>query len=116
MLICSVTVVEHLIAQNNGTVHVEWSGGILGSENGLMEHITHNGSYTSNTLTFNPLLPSHGAMYTCQARINVSSINLLKMACDTRNVIVQSKWSNKISVNLDLMCTSNLSLQFINLI
>ena len=56
-----------------------------------MERITHNGSYISNVLIFNPLLPSHGARYTCQARINISSVNLLKMTSDTRNIIVQSK-------------------------
>ena len=88
-LICGVKVVEHLIAQT--IVHVEWSGGSLGSGNGIMEHITHNGSYISNTLIFNPLLPSHGARYTCQARINISSVSLLKMASDTGNIIVQSK-------------------------
>ena len=92
VLICSVRVVDHLIAQ--AIVHVEWSGGSLGSENGVMEHIIHNGSYISNTLIFNPLLPSHGARYTCQAEIDISSVNLLKMASDTRNVFVQSKLSN----------------------
>ena len=90
-LICGVRVVEHLIGQNIDTVYVEWSGGSLGSGNGIMERIIYNGSYTSNTLIFNPLLPSHGARYTCQARINISSINLLKMASDTRNIIVRSK-------------------------
>ena len=92
-LICSMTVVEHLTVQNNGTVHVEWNRGSLGSGNGVMERIMHNGSYTSNMLTFNPLLTSHGARYTCQAEINISSINLLKMASDTRNIMVQSKLS-----------------------
>ena len=88
-LICGVRVVENLIGQT--IVHVEWSGSSLGSGNCIMERIIYNGSYISNTLIFNPLLPSHGARYTCQARINISSINLLKMASDTRNIIVQSK-------------------------
>ena len=83
VLICSVIVVEHLIAQT--IVHVEWFGGSLDSQNSEIEH---NGNYT---LTFNPLLPSHGAMYTCQATINISSFDLLKMASDKRNIIVQSK-------------------------
>ena len=85
MLICSVIVVEHLIAQT--IVHVEWSGGSLDSPNIEMEY---NGNYT---LIFNPLLPSHGARYTCQAEINISSIELSKMASDNRNIIVQSKLS-----------------------
>ena len=91
-LICGVRVIEHLIGQSNGTVEVEWNGGSLGIGNGVMEHIIHNGSYTSNTLIFNPLLPSHGARYTCQAEINISSINLLKMASGNSYVIVQSKF------------------------
>ena len=96
MLICSVTVdeSEYLIATNIDSVHVQWNGGSLGSENGVMERILHNGSYTSNTLIFNPLLPPHGGGYTCLASINISSINLRKIASDTRNVIVQSKFSN----------------------
>ena len=94
VLICGVRVVEHLIAQNICTVDVEWSGGSLGSQDGIVERIIRNGSYISNKLIFNPLLPSHGARYTCQARINISSVNLLKMASDKRNVIVQSKLSN----------------------
>ena len=92
VLICSVRVVEHLIAQD--IVHVEWSGGSLGSLNGVVESIIHNGSYTCNTLIFNGLFPSHGARYTCQAEINISSVNLLKMASDYRNVVVESKLSN----------------------
>ena len=86
VLICGVRVVEYLIAQT--IVNVEWSGGSLGSPNGVKEHIIHNGTYTSNTLLFNRLLPSHGARYTCQAEINISSINLLKMASDITNIIV----------------------------
>ena len=89
MLICSVTVddSEDLIATNIDTILVQWTGGSLGTMNGAVEH---NGSYISNTLIFNPLLPSHGARYTCQAKINISSINLLKRASDTSDVIVQS--------------------------
>ena len=120
-LICGVRVVEHLIAQNIDIIHVEWSGGSLGSGNGVMEHITHNGSYISNVLIFNPLLPSHGARYTCQARINISSIDLLKMGRDNRNVVVQSKLSTKSTTNtfwlsVNYMCAYNLefSLPFTN--
>ena len=93
VLTCGVKVVDHLIAQT--IVNVEWSGVSLGSGNGVMEHKIKNidGSYISNTSLFNPLLPSHGGIYTCQAEINISAVNLLKMACDTRNVVVQSKLS-----------------------
>ena len=87
VLTCGVRVVEHLIAK--AIVHVEWSGGSLGSGNGVVKHI--NGSYISNTLMLNDLFPSHGAMYTCQAEINISSLNLLKMASDNINVIIQCK-------------------------
>ena len=109
MLVCSVRVVEHLIAQNIGTIHIEWYGGSLGSGYGVMERIIHNGSYISNTLLFNPLLPSHGARYTCQAEINISSANLLKMASENRNVFVRSKLSNMYTfwISVNLMCTYN---------
>ena len=82
---CDVTVVEHLIDQT--IVHVEWIGGSLSSPNCEIEH---NGNCT---LMFNPLLPSHGAKYTCQAEINISSIDLFKISNDNRNIIVQSKLS-----------------------
>ena len=116
-----VRVVEHLIAQDNSTVHIEWSGGSLGRGNGVMERILHSGTFISSTLLFNPLLPSNGARYTCQAEINISSANLLKMTSDTRNVVVQSKLSKYIYykffwISVNLMCTYNLSLQFINLL
>ena len=78
-LICSVRVVEHLISQKSiDTVHVEWSGTSGASENHLMQSIIRNGSYISKALIFNPLLLSHETRYTCQARINISSINLLR--------------------------------------
>ena len=107
-LICGVRVVEHLIAQT--IVHVEWSEGA----NGVEEPVIHNETYTSNTLSliFNPLLPSHGARYTCQAEINISSINLLKMASDNRNVIVRGMLS---TTYVNFMCIYNSNVCFFTL-
>ena len=99
VLICSWRAVEHLSAAS--IVHVELSGGSLGSGNSVMEN---NGNYT---LLFNPLLPSHGARYTCQVEINISSVNLLKMASDTRNIIVKSKLS---IIYVNFMCIYNLAI------
>ena len=101
VLICGVRVVERLIAQNISTVQVEWSGGSLSSQDEIMDGIIHNGSYVSKALIFNPLLPSHGARYTCQAEINISSINLLKTASDIQNIIVQCKLSNMSSKEIN---------------
>ena len=42
-------------------------------------------------LMFSPLHTSHGATYTCQAAINISSISLLRTANQSRHVKVQSK-------------------------
>ena len=103
VLTCGVRVVDHLIAQS--IVNVEWSGGSLSSGNGVMEYNIQNidGSYISNTSLFNPLLPSHGGIYTCQAEINISAVNLLKMARNNTNVIVQSK-----QACMNFMCIYNL--------
>ena len=85
-LTCSVSVVEHLIAQPT----VQWSGGSVDSGNGVTQSdTTHSGVMSMRTLTFSHLRTSYGAQYTCQADINISSISVTRS--ESRDVMVQSK-------------------------
>ena len=85
-LTCSVSVVEHLTAQPT----VQWSGGSVG--NGVTQSNTiHSGVMSMRTLTFSHLRTSHGAQYTCQANINISSISAMMTGSNSSDVMVQSK-------------------------
>ena len=88
MLTCTVRVIDHLISVPS----VEWSGGSVGRRDGVIEgNTTHNGVITVKTLTFSPLHTSHGALYTCTARINDQFINLIKTGIkDAHIIFVQS--------------------------
>ena len=90
MLTCTVRVVEHLISIPS----VEWSGGSVGREDGVVEsNTTHDGVVIVKTLTFNPLHTSHGAQYTCMARINDQSINIVNDGnSDAHNIFVQTEY------------------------
>ena len=90
VLICTVRVVEHLISVPS----VEWSGGSVGRGYGVIEsNTTHNGIVIVRTLMFNPLHTSHGAQYTCTARINDQSINIVNDGnSDAHNIFVQSEY------------------------
>ena len=71
---------------------VQWSGGSVGSGNGVMVgDTTHSGVMSMRTLTFSPLRTSHGSLYTCQGEINMTSIDVRKTTSEERNVLVQSK-------------------------
>ena len=73
MLTCNVTVVEYLTVKPT----VQWSGGSVGSGNGVMVgDTTHSGVMSMRTLTFSPRCTSHRALYTCQADSNIPSIDL----------------------------------------
>ena len=88
ILTCNVTVVEYLTVEPT----VQWSGDSVGSGNGVMVgDTTHSGVMSMRTLTFSPLRSSHGSLYTCQADINIPSIDLRKTTSEERNVLVQSK-------------------------
>ena len=87
-LTCSVSGVEYLTAQPT----VQWSGGSVDSGNGVTQSdTTHSGVMSMRTLTFSPLRTSHGAQYTCQANINISSISVMKTGSESSDVMVQSK-------------------------
>ena len=84
---CSVSVVEYLTVQTT----VQWSGGSVDSENVTENDTTHSGVMSMKTLTFSPLLTSHGAKYTCQADINILSLGLMKTVSNSKDVMVESK-------------------------
>ena len=72
ILTCNVTVVEHLTVEPT----VQWSGGSVGSGNGVMVgDTTHSGVMSMRTLTFSPLCTSHQGDYFCRATINTTLIN-----------------------------------------
>ena len=85
-LTCTATTVDNLV--ESALVTVQWSGGSVGSDGVTMDNTTNSGT---STLTFNPLLTSHGAHYTCQAMINIPSINVMVTGSDNIDIMVQSK-------------------------
>ena len=88
ILTCTVKVKHFLIVKP--TVH--WSGRSVGSGNGVMVgDTTHSGVMSMRTLTFSPLRTSHGSLYTCQADINIPSIDLRKTKSEGRAIAVESK-------------------------
>ena len=85
-LICTVTTVDYLVA--SAVLTVQWSGGSVG----VTESITNTNGVTSmKTLSFNPLLTSHGAQYICTVIIDISSINVMVTNSNSTNIMVQSK-------------------------
>ena len=88
-LTCSVSVVEYLVAEPT----VQWSGGSIGSGNGVTESATATSEVTSErNVTFSSLRTSHGAQYTCQAEVSISSISLVRTGSRSRAILVQSEW------------------------
>ena len=85
-LICTVTIVDYLVA--SAVLTVQWSGGSV-DESEVTE--STNGVTSMRTLTFNPLLTSHGAQYTCTALIDIPSINVMGTSSNSTNIMVQSK-------------------------
>ena len=90
ILTCTVKVERFLIVKPT----VRWfnSSSSVGSGNGVMVgDTTHSEVMSMRTLIFSPLHTSHGSVYTCQADINISSIDLTKTTSEGRNVVVESK-------------------------
>ena len=104
-LICTATTVDNLV--ESALVTVQWSGGSVGSDEVTVDNIINNGV---STLTFNPLLSSHGAKYTCQAMINISSINVMVTGSNSIDIMVQSKL---IKTHKDLIIMMMISLQYL---
>ena len=76
-------------------VTVYWSGDSVGSSGVTVDNIINNGV---STLTFNPLLTSHGAKYTCQAMINIPSINVMVTGSNSIDIMVESKLKKHIKI------------------
>ena len=88
MLTCTVRVVEHLISVPS----VEWKGGSVGRGDGVVEsNTTRDGVMSVKTLMFNPLHPSHGALYSCMADIKDQFINLTTNGKEDVHLVVQCK-------------------------
>ena len=88
MLICTVEVVNYLTVEPT----VQWSGGSVGSGNGVMVgDTTHRGVMSMKTLTFSPLRTSHGATYYCEGIINISMIMLRKTSRNETILQVECK-------------------------
>ena len=88
VLTCNVKVVEYLTVEPT----VQWSGGSVGSGNGVMVGVTtHSGVMSMRTLTFSPLRTSHIVLYICKADINIPSINLRKDSYFQYILLVESK-------------------------
>ena len=81
-LICTVTVVQNLVT----SPCIRWTG-----EDGAECGTTVNETTSTKTITFNPLLTSHGAGYTCWAVISISSIELYTTTTSSTSVTVLSK-------------------------
>ena len=88
VLTCNVKVVEYLTVKPT----VQWSGGSVGSGNGVMVgDTTHSGVMSMRTLTFSPICTSHLGTYSCKAIINIPSNDLMKTALKGRSISVQSQ-------------------------
>ena len=87
MLTCNVKVVDYLTVEPT----VQWSGGSVGSGNGVMVgNTTHSGVMSMKTLTFSPICTSHQTPYYCQAIINIPSIGLMKTASRGKFIFIQN--------------------------
>ena len=89
-LMCTVTTVEYL--SESAILSLTWSGGSVGSS-GVTESGTVNVSETTSisNLTFSPLSTLHGAKYSCQAVIEIPSINVIKTGTEDVDLIVKSE-------------------------
>ena len=88
VLTCQVNVTDYLTVEPT----VQWSGGSVGSGNGVMVGgTTHSGFISMRTLTFSPLRTSHIVLYICQADINIPSIDLRKKSYIQYILLIKSK-------------------------
>ena len=88
-LICTVTTEEHLTPSAQLTV--QWTGGSVGASGVTQSETATSGITSTRNLTFSSLNTSHGAQYSCEADIMISSINVIKSGSDSRDIMVQSE-------------------------
>ena len=83
-LMCTVTVIDHLVVN----IRPFWWNRDIGT---IQSWTAASGTTSVNTLTFSPLLTSHGAVYECEANIYISSPRLSQYNSDYIHVTVESK-------------------------
>ena len=88
-LICTVTTEEHLTPSAQLTVR--WTGGSVGASGVTQTDTATSGTTSTRNLTFSSLNTSHGAQYSCEAVIMISSITVVKSGSDSSDIMVQSE-------------------------
>ena len=84
-LTCAVTVVEEQVKP-----FVSWTGGRVGSSGVIQNETSVTGATSVRNLTFDPLMTSHGGLYTCRAKIYVLS-KLIHTTMNQSRLTVQSE-------------------------
>ena len=84
-LTCTVTVVEEQVKP-----FVSWTGNSVGSSGVLQSETLVTGATSVRNLTFDPLLTSHGGLYTCRTEIYVLS-KLIHTTMNQSHLTVQSE-------------------------
>ena len=84
-LTCTVTVAEEQVRPV-----VSWTGGRVGSSWVIESETLVTGATSVRNLTFDPLMTSHGGLYTCRTEIYVLS-KLIHTAMNQSRLTVQSE-------------------------
>ena len=84
-LTCAVTVAEEQVKP-----FVSWTGDSVGSSGVLQNETLVTGATSVRNLTFDPLMTSHGGLYTCRTEIYVLS-ELLHTTTNQSRLTVQSE-------------------------
>ena len=84
-LTCTVTVAEEQVRPD-----VSWTGGRVGSSGVLQNETSVSGATSVRNLTFDPLMTSHGGLYTCRTEIYVLS-ELIHTTMNKSRLTVQSE-------------------------
>ena len=84
-LTCAVTVAEEQVKP-----FVSWTGDSVGSSGVLQNETLVTGATSVRNLTFDPLMTSHGGLYTCRTEIYVLS-KLIHTTMNQSRLTVQSE-------------------------
>ena len=84
-LTCAVTVAEEQVKP-----FVSWTGDSVGSSGVLQNETLVTGATSVRNLTFDPLMTSHGGLYTCRTEIYVLS-KLIHTTTNQSRLTVQSE-------------------------
>ena len=88
-LTCTVIVVEYLVI----SPLLQWltADGSLTTDNPVAMETEVAGEVSTRTLSFTPVLTSHGGQYNCMASLNITGVPLTQ-SVDRVNVTVQSEF------------------------